>query len=231
LTSVTRELSRGLGYEFRNPELLRQALTHRSAGGRNNERLEFLGDAILGFVIAEALYVHLPEASEGELSRMRASLVKRETLAEVARGLGLGDYLELGSGELKSGGFRRDSTLADALEAVFGAIYLDSDFPVCKARILHLFAVRLEALPSADALKDPKTRLQEYLQSRRITLPEYEVLESRGKDHSREFVVLCRVEALGILQRAHGSSRRRAEQEAAACVLEKIGVARAGEKG
>ena len=230
MTSATRELVRGLGYEFRDPELLRQALTHRSAGGRNNERLEFLGDAILGFVIAEALYVHLPEASEGELSRMRASLVKRETLAEVARGLGLGDHLELGSGELKSGGFRRDSTLADALEAIFGAIYLDSDFPACKARILHLFAARLEALPSAAALKDPKTRLQEYLQSRRISLPDYEVLESRGKDHSREFVVLCRVEELGILHRAHGSSRRRAEQEAAAGVLEKLGAPPAGEE-
>jgi ribonuclease-3 len=229
LTSTTRELARGLGYEFRNPELLHQALTHRSAGGRNNERLEFLGDAILGFVIAEALYVQLPGASEGELSRMRASLVKRETLAEVARDLGLGDHLELGSGELKSGGFRRDSTLADALEAIFGAIYLDSDFPVCKARILHLFAARLESLPSAAALKDPKTRLQEYLQSRHITLPEYEVLESHGKDHSREFVVMCRVDELGILHHATGNSRRRAEQEAAAGVLAKLGVERAGE--
>jgi ribonuclease-3 len=230
LKAAARELTRGLGYEFQNPELLRQALTHRSAGGRNNERLEFLGDAILGFVIAEALYQHLPEAREGELSRMRASLVKRETLAEVARGLQLGDHLELGSGELKSGGYRRDSTLADALEAIFGAIYLDSDFATCRARILHLFTARLEALPSAAALKDPKTRLQEYLQSRRITLPEYEVLESRGRDHNREFEVLCRVPELGILHSANGSSRRRAEQAAAAGVLQLLGAQRAGEE-
>lgn len=225
-----RELARDLGYEFNNQELLGQALTHRSAGGHNNERLEFLGDAILGFVIAEALFQKLPRAREGELSRMRASLVKRETLAEVARGLKLGDYLQLGSGELKSGGFRRDSTLADALEAIFGAIYLDSGFASCKARILHLFTPRLEGLPSAAALKDPKTRLQEHLQARHVPLPEYEVVESHGSEHNRRFLVRCRVEALDLLHEASGNSRRRAEQAAAAGVLEKLGVAPAGEE-
>lgn len=224
MTSATRELVRDLGYEFNDQELLRQALTHRSAGGRNNERLEFLGDAILGFVIAEALFQHLPTAREGELSRMRASLVKRETLAEVARDLKLGGHLQLGSGELKSGGFRRDSTLADALEAVIGAIYLDSDFATCKARILRLFTPRLEALPSAAALKDPKTRLQEHLQARHISLPEYEVLESHGSDHSRRFLVRCRVEELEIVHEGSGNSRRRAEQAAAAGMLETLGV-------
>ncbi len=223
--SSVRELARNLGYSFQNEGLLQQALTHRSAGGHNNERLEFLGDAILGFVIAEALYHRIPAASEGELSRLRASLVKRETLAEVARGLSLGDYLALGSGELKSGGYRRDSTLADALEAVFGAIYLDSGFPACQTCILHLFRGRLTNLPSAAALKDPKTRLQEYLQSRHLALPEYEVVESRGMDHNRVFRVACRVEEMGITYQASGSSRRRAEQAAAEGMLEKLGAA------
>jgi ribonuclease III len=230
LKPAVRELLRGLGHEFQDRELLQQALTHRSVGGHNNERLEFLGDAILGFVIAEALFRHLPRAREGELSRMRASLVKRETLAEVARGLKLGDHLQLGSGELKSGGFRRDSTLADALEALFGAIYLDSDFATCRARILELFTPRLEALPSAAALKDPKTRLQEYLQGRRVSLPEYEVLETHGNEHDRRFLVLCRVAELDIQYEGSGNSRRRAEQAAAAGVLEKLGVAPAGDE-
>ncbi len=230
MKSAVRELMRGLGHEFEDRELLQQALTHRSLGGHNNERLEFLGDAILGFVIAEALFQYLPRAREGELSRMRASLVKRETLAEVARGLKLGDHLQLGSGELKSGGYRRDSTLADALEALFGAIYLDSDFATCRACILQLFTLRLEALPSAAALKDPKTRLQEHLQSRHIPLPEYEVLETHGNEHDRRFLVLCRVDELDILHEGSGNSRRRAEQAAAAGVLEKLGVSPVGEE-
>jgi ribonuclease-3 len=168
----------------------------------------------------------MPTASEGELSRLRASLVKRETLAEVARGLRLGEYLSLGSGELKSGGYRRDSTLADALEAVFGAIYLDSGFAACQSCILHLFSDRLADLPSAAALKDPKTRLQEYLQSRHLALPDYEVVDSQGKDHNRVFRVACRVAELDIVHLASGSSRRRAEQAAAEGMLEKLGTAK-----
>ena len=228
MKAAVRELQRGLGHEFQDPGLFQQALTHRSHVGDNNERLEFLGDAILGFVIAETLYQRLPKAREGELSRMRASLVKRETLAEVARDLKLGDHLQLGSGELKSGGFRRDSTLADALEALFGAIYLDSDFATCRARILDLFTPRLEALPSAAALKDPKTRLQEFLQGRHIALPEYEILETHGNEHNRRFRVLCRVDELDIRYEGSGSSRRRAEQDAAAGALESLGVAPVG---
>lgn len=219
-----RTLTRDFDYRFRDDALLEQALTHRSAGGSNNERLEFLGDAVLGLVIAEALFQHLPDATEGELSRMRASLVKRETLAEVARRLDLGEFLALGSGELKSGGFRRDSTLADALEAVFGAIYLDGGFDACRTCILRLFDDRLRNLPSAASLKDPKTRLQEFLQSRRLALPEYEVVEASGQDHNRVFVVDCRVDALDTKYRGSGRSRRRAEQAAAEGMLKMLGA-------
>ncbi|HKK14468.1 MAG TPA: ribonuclease III, partial [Gammaproteobacteria bacterium] len=166
MTRSPQELSRAIGYRFDDQRLLEYALTHRSAGSRNNERLEFLGDAVLGLVMAEALYRAFPRATEGELSRLRATLVKRETLAEVARALALGDYLTLGSGELKSGGFRRDSILADALEAVFGALYMDGGFEAAGRLIRDLFRERLEDLPSAAALKDAKTRLQELLQGR-----------------------------------------------------------------
>ncbi len=215
-------LARALDYRFADPQLLQAATTHRSAGSQNNERLEFLGDAVLGYVMAEWLFQQFPTATEGQLSRLRASLVKRATLAEIARGLSLGDYLRLGSGELKSGGFRRDSILADALEAILGAIVLDSDLDRCEACIRRLFADRVSQLSPAGELKDPKTRLQELLQSRKLELPVYEVVEVSGKAHHQHFVVACRVNALQQSARGQGSSRRRAEQTAAAAMLEQL---------
>ncbi len=215
-------LVRSLGCEFRQPALLEAAVTHRSAGSRNNERLEFLGDAVLGFVIAECLFEKFPEASEGQLSRLRASLVKRETLAEVARELDLGDYLRLGSGELKSGGFRRDSILADALEAILGAILLDRGYEACHACIHRLFTDKLARLSSADELKDPKTLLQELLQSRHLGLPVYEVTSVTGKAHRQHFVVACRVVDLDLSVTGEGSNRRGAEQASARRMLDQV---------
>lgn len=218
-------LLRQLGCRFRDPALLDSALTHRSAGGVNNERLEFLGDAVLGLVIADALFQRYPAASEGELSRLRASLVRKQTLAELARDLQLGDYLRLGPGELKSGGYRRDSILADALEAIFGAVYLDSGFAACAELIRSQYAARLEALPEeALALKDSKTQLQEYLQGRHLNLPEYTVLAIGGDAHDQIFEVECRIVALAQTARGTGSSRRRAEQQAAQQMLELLGA-------
>ena len=216
------DLSRSLDYRFQDAVLLQEAVTHRSVGSHNNERLEFLGDAVLGYVIAEALYAQFPDASEGQLSRLRASLVKRETLASIARDLKLGDYLSLGSGELKSGGFRRDSILADALEAVFGAIVMDSGFDTCHDTILRLFAERLGGLSAADEQKDPKTRLQEHLQSRKLELPVYSVQEVTGKAHNQQFVIECRVEDLLCYSQGRGSNRRRAEQAAAEAMLTQL---------
>lgn len=215
-------LVRSLDCEFQQAELLEAAVTHRSAGSCNNERLEFLGDAILGFVIAEQLFEKFPDASEGQLSRLRASLVKRETLAEVARELELGDYLRLGSGELKSGGFRRDSILADALEAILGAILQDRGYEACQACIHRLFAEKISDLSSAGELKDPKTLLQEHLQSRRLTLPVYEVASVSGKAHQQHFVVECRVTDLDLSVTGEGNNRRGAEQAAARSMLDKV---------
>jgi len=213
-------LCTALGYTFRQPELLEEALTHRSASTRNNERLEFLGDALLNMVIAEYLFQRYPKASEGELSRLRASLVKGETLAELARDLKLGDWLRLGLGELKSGGFRRESILSDAMEAIFGAVYLDNGLVACRDLILHLYRDCLARLASASDLKDPKTRLQEYLQARQQALPVYNVLEIRGEPHAQSFMVECVVaESRSV---ALGSSRRKAEQEAARQLLEQF---------
>jgi ribonuclease-3 len=213
-----------LGYGFRDPALLEQAITHRSAGGTNNERLEFLGDAVLGMVIAEALYSRFPQASEGELSRLRATLVRKPTLAEIARSLELGELLKLGSGELKSGGFRRDSILSDALEAVIGAIYLDAGFGTCRDWIQRVFASRLASLPVAAELKDYKTRLQEYLQSRHVALPEYVVIAVRGQAHAQTFEVECCVAERDICTHGTGTSRRNAEQEAAGEMLKALGI-------
>jgi len=217
-------LARLLGYRFEDPALFETAVTHRSAGSQNNERLEFLGDAILGHVVAEWLYDAFPSASEGQLSRLRATLVKRDTLADIARGLSLGDYLRLGSGELKSGGFRRDSILADALEAILGGILIDGGFDTCRACIRRLFSARFDVLSPVDELKDPKTRLQEYLQSRKLDLPAYEMKEVSGKAHHQRFVVECRIDALGALASGDGGSRRKAEQAAAATMLEQLDV-------
>ena len=217
-------LSRALGYRFSDSQLLQAAVTHRSAGSQNNERLEFLGDAVLGYIIAERLFQRFPKATEGQLSRLRASLVKRATLADIARQLKLGDYLRLGSGELKSGGFRRDSILADAMEAILGAIVLDSDngLEQCRSCIQRLFADKLDELSPGEELKDPKTRLQELLQARKLDLPDYEVVDVSGKAHHRHFVVECRVEPLQRCVRGEGSSRRRAEQAAAEAMLEQL---------
>jgi len=177
---------------------------------------------VLGFVIAECLFEKFPDASEGQLSRLRASLVKRETLAAVARELALGDYLRLGSGELKSGGYRRDSILADALEAVLGAILLDRGYEACHACIHRVFAGKIDNLSSVDELKDPKTLLQELLQSRRLDLPVYEVVSVTGKAHQQRFVVECRVADLGLTETGEGNNRRGAEQAAARLMLDKV---------
>jgi ribonuclease III len=208
-----------LGYEARDAGLFRAAFTHRSAPGPNNERLEFLGDAVLNLVVAHHLYAAFPEASEGDLSRLRARIVSAEPLAEVAASLKLGEALQLGSGELKTGGFRRQSILADAFEAVCGALYLDCGLAVAGEIIARLLEPRIEALPAPHELKDAKTRLQESLQSRGITLPRYRVERVEGEAHAQIFHVSCEVPALRLSAAGSGSSRRRAEQEAAERIL------------
>jgi ribonuclease-3 len=211
-----------LGYQPRAVSLFAAALTHRSAAGPNNERLEFLGDAVLNLLVAHALYGAFPEATEGDLSRLRARLVSREPLAEIAAELQLVEALQLGSGELKSGGFRRQSILADALEALCGAIFLDGGLAAAEPVVARLFGARIAALPEPEALKDPKTRLQEYLQSRSLALPHYAVLGVEGADHAQSFLVGCEVSALKATTQGRGSSRRRAEQQAAERMLETI---------
>lgn len=215
-------LQTALAIRFTQPELLDLALTHRSCGQRNNERLEFLGDSILNHVIAEWLYQGFPDATEGELSRMRAALVRRETLASVARELGLGDWIRLGPGELKSGGGRRTSILADTLEAVVGAILLDAGPVVTKEHVLDWYGDRLRFVSPEATSKDAKTRLQETLQGRGLALPEYRLQRVEGEDHRQEFHVDCVIEALSQAFPGRGSSRRRAEQAAAAAALEAL---------
>jgi ribonuclease-3 len=217
--------ARQLGYRFRDPALLEAALTHRSASRLNYERLEFLGDSVLNFVVALVTFQRFPAAPEGDLSRYRAALVSSQTLAAVAGPLGRGDQLRLGSGELKTGGFRRDSILADSLEALFGAIYLDSGLEAASAVIQRLLDSKLGQLPTAEALKDPKTRLQEALQSRGREIPRYALDEVSGEPHEQWFVASCEVPALGLRSQGEGSSRRRAEQEAAQRLLEALGRA------
>lgn len=217
-------LIRAIGHQFNKPELLELALTHRSHGNHNNERLEFLGDSIVNFLIAEDLYHRFPQAREGQLSRLRARQVKGATLAEVAREFKLGDYLRLGSGELKSGGYRRESILADALEAVIGAIYLDAGMEVARQRVLEWFEPRLDAMTLNDTQKDPKTRLQEFLQSRQKPLPRYEVIHVEGEAHAQVFTVECVIEQLDYRPLGIGSSRRFAEQEAAEKALQVLEV-------
>jgi ribonuclease-3 len=213
-------LEKNIGYCFKNPSYLTLALTHRSVGDKNNERLEFLGDSLLNLIIAETLFTRLPNSTEGELSRIRANYVNKISLANIAKNMDLGDYVILGSGELKSGGFRRESILADTLEAIIAAIYLDSHFDGCKQCVLSWFVESLANIPSLMTQKDPKTILQEYLQARRMDLPIYTVLNIIGKDHEQQFEVLCQVTALSHEAMGRGSSRRRAEQEAAEQVLQ-----------
>ena len=199
---------------------MQTALTHRSSGCVNNERLEFLGDALLGFIIAEALYRQFPQASEGELTRLRASFVNKDTLAKVAKGIELGRHLKLGSGELKSGGWRRDSILANTVEAIFGAIYLDSGIDMCRNCVLHLYQDLLTGITPDTLVKDAKTRLQEYLQARKQPLPVYDIIAEEGEVHAREFTVECKVTGLEETVIARGRSKRSAEQSAAQKAIE-----------
>lgn len=222
MEKAERWLYKTLHYEFDDVGLFKQALTHRSAMGGNNERLEFLGDAILDFVISEAVFKARPAATEGDLSKLRASLVKDQTLAKLASELGIGDYLILGSGERKTGGHRRDSILADALEALFGAVFLDGGFAAARRMIKRAFDKRLDELPEAVDLRDPKTRLQEWLQSRAMELPVYEVVKVMGKAHVQRFEVSCTIAESGTVTLAEASSRRKAEQKAAARMLAEV---------
>lgn len=213
------KLEQVLDYQFQNKELIKEALTHRSAGSKNNERLEFLGDSILNFVIAADLFQRYPESPEGDLSRIRASLVNKEGLYTVSKQLKLGDYLILGSGELKSGGYRRNSILADTVEAIIGAVYQDSDFGQCQQLILKLYYELLENIPDADSLKDPKTRLQELLQSRKYGLPQYNIIEITGKAHNQQFKVTCEINELELQAEGKATNRRKAEQQAAEKII------------
>ncbi len=219
MNEIFVQLESSLDYIFRDKILLTTALTHRSVGRNNNERLEYLGDALLGFVIAETVYKRFPQASEGELTRLRASLVKGETLAEQAKILDLGQYIKLGSGELKSGGWRRNSILANTFEAIIGAIYLDSEFDTCRDTVLALYEPLLKNISPDKLSKDPKTRLQEYLQAHKHNLPNYKIIMEEGEAHAKKFFISCEISELGMDVQAEGRSKRAAEQAAAQEVL------------
>lgn len=225
MDKTARWLQKTLAYQFQDPTLLEEAMTHRSAGRRNNERLEFLGDAVLDFVVSDIVFSQRREASEGGLSRLRASLVKDIHLAEVAATIGLGEHLILGSGEKKSGGHRRGSILADALEALFGAIYVDAGFAAADEVIRKLFTRLAKELPDSEDLKDPKSRLQESLQGDGYSLPVYNMEKASGEAHRPAFEVSCTVDALQLKTPGFGSTRRDAEQEAAAAMLDAINKA------
>lgn len=216
------KLRRRLGLKSDSTGLLETALTHRSFGTPNNERLEFLGDSVLGLVISEILFQKFPRSDEGDLSRLRANLVNGETLAEVARRLDFGDELLLGPGELKSGGFRRDSILAGALEAIIGIAWLEGGYDEARAFIARVFEEEIEQASMDQVLKDPKTRLQEYLQGRQQALPDYQVIDTSGSDHDRSFRVECRVDGLSAAIEGEGGSRRKAEQDAAEKALQRL---------
>ncbi|MGB0893660.1 MAG: ribonuclease III [Parashewanella sp.] len=218
----TARLLRTIGYEFKQPELLTQALTHRSAHHKHNERLEFLGDSILSIVISDALYHQFPKATEGDLSRMRATLVRGDTLTEIAKEFTLGEHLNLGPGELKSGGFRRESILADAVEAIIGAAYLDSDIETVRSLVLGWYEKRLKTIQPGVNQKDPKTLLQEHLQGLKKPLPEYKVIDIKGEAHDQTFTVECHIESQSKPVVGIGGSRRKAEQQAAAQMLEQL---------
>ncbi|MGC3964357.1 MAG: ribonuclease III [Rhodocyclaceae bacterium] len=215
-------LERAIDYRFQRPELLRQAVTHRSFSADNNERLEFLGDSILNMVVAMALYGRFATLKEGELSRLRASLVRQEALQLIAERIGVGDALRLGEGELRSGGHRRPSILADATEAIFGAVFLDGGFDAARNVIDRLYVETLNGLDPAVSRKDPKTALQEYLQGHRMSLPRYELVHMRGEAHAQEFEVECVMGELSLRTRGVGGSRRAAEQAAAQAALDHI---------
>ncbi|WP_299266543.1 ribonuclease III [uncultured Psychrosphaera sp.] len=215
------QLAKLLGYQFNDESLLIQALTHRSFKGAHNERLEFVGDALLGMFVAEALYFAFPKATEGELTRMRSQLVKGQTLTEIAKEYDISSWLLLGPGEMKSGGCRRDSILEDAIESIIGAVYLDSDIEQCRTFVLKLLDERLKQVDPSNALKDPKTQLQEWLQSRKRPLPTYEVAGVSGQAHNQTFKISCTLDN-GKLLSATGTSRRKAEQAAARKALEVV---------
>ena len=219
MTPTSGDGARFASHAFADPDLLRQALTHRSAGSPHNERLEFLGDAVLGALVAEALYARWPNADEGALTRARAELVRESALAGVARRLEVGARLVLGPGEMKSGGHRRDSILSDALEAVIGAIYLDAGFEACRRAVLPWFEAAVDAVPASKVGKDAKTRLQEWLQARQKPLPQYELKSEEGEEHARTFVVRCVVADPPASAEGEGGSRRAAEQAAAGALL------------
>ncbi len=225
LNKAASWLKDSLHYEFRDEALLAQALTHRSAAGPNNERLEFLGDAVLDLVVSEAVWGMRPDASEGTLSRIRSSLVKDTTLTELATELGLIEHLVVGAGVRKAGGYGRSSILADALEAIFGAVYRDSGFDEARRVVRAAYGERLERLPPSASLRDAKTRLQEHLQARKIDLPTYRVEKTTGQAHRQSFEVSCRIDALDARTIGRGTSRRRAEQDAATKMLALVGEA------
>ncbi len=219
---MSSRLEQALGYRFTQPEMLRQALTHRSHSSPHNERLEYLGDSVLNCTVATLLFQQFPNLKEGDLSRLRANLVRQEALAEIAADLQVGDVLRLGEGELKSGGFRRPSILADTLEAIFGAIYLDAGFDVARSTIERLYRSRIDRIDPRNLGKDAKTALQEWLQGRRLPLPHYELAETHGEAHAQEFVVHCSIPSIDLLVTGRGGSRRAAEQEAAQSAIAKL---------
>ncbi|VFP79524.1 ribonuclease III [Candidatus Erwinia haradaeae] len=218
------QLQKKIGYYFKNVELLQQALTHRSASRQHNERLEFLGDAILNYVIAHAIYQDFPHVNEGDMSRMRATLVRGYTLAEMARELNLGFYLYLGRGERKSGGYLRQSILSNTMEALIGGIFIDSNISIVEKVVLNWYSYRLNVISPGEKQKDPKTRLQEFLQGHRLPLPSYFVSHVQGSEHNQAFTIHCQVSGMKEPVVGTGSSRRQAEQETAKQALTKLGV-------
>jgi ribonuclease-3 len=220
--TMNDDLEKKLDYQFRDPALLRVSLTHRSKGGDHNERLEFLGDGVVNFVIAEVLYHQYPQATEGELSRWRATLVNRDTLADLAKEFDLGPHIILGPGEMRSGGSERQSILSCTMEAIIGAVYLDGGFDVAKDCIIAWYTPWLQSLSSAASHKDPKTLLQEHLQSQHMPLPIYTVANIEGEAHQQMFTVSCQVDGIKEKTLGKGTSRRRAEQDAAQAMLEVI---------
>jgi ribonuclease III len=215
-------LCQKIDYTFEDGDLLQRALTHRSYSGNNNERLEFLGDGVLNFIIAHQLFKRFAGLSEGDLSRLRAQLVKEATLADIAFSLNLGDLLKMGEGELKSAGWRRPSIVSDALEAIIGAAYLDGGFDSAQAVVLHLYADKLKTIDPKIIDKDAKSQLQEFLQGKKIDLPDYQVIAIEGEAHAQNFTVACEIKALNVITKGDGTSRRNAEQQAAQLALEKI---------
>lgn len=221
---VIKKLQKFIGYTFTNISLLKHALTHRSASIKHNERLEFLGDSILSFIIAKALYHHFPKVNEGGMSRMRATLVRGNTLAEIASEFSLGNYLKLGQGEKKSGGYKRESILANAIEAIIASIFLDSNIYTVERIILQWYKTRFKKMNPIGTKKDPKTRLQEYLQSKHFPLPIYHVEQIYGAAHNQIFTVYCKINGLSEILIGMGASRRKAEQDAAQNALIRLEI-------